>query len=136
MRALEYFGGVPRAIVPDFANGNKIGHDGARRTAKILKRPNVRAQPITGALASGRLGMRVVGKAQHGDKDLGRASGSRVPILDRHRLSGIIDEELIAGRMFLAQHQLLGLQPATVLLAEYAVLPSIRMSALVLLPQQ
>ena len=80
--------------------------------------------------------MRVVGKAEHGDKDLGRTTGSRVPILDRHRLSGIVDEELIAGRVLLAQHQLLGAEPATVLLAEYAVLPSIRMGALVLLPQQ
>jgi hypothetical protein len=39
----------------------------------------------------------VVGKPQHGDKDLGGARGACVPIFDRHRLRGIVDEELIAG---------------------------------------
>jgi hypothetical protein len=35
--------------------------------------------------------MRVVGKAEHGDKDLGGTSGVCVPILDRHRLCSFID---------------------------------------------
>jgi hypothetical protein len=57
-------------------------------------------------------------------------------ILDRHRLAGIIDKELVAGRVLLAQHQLLGLKPPAVLLAENAVPPAIRMGTLVLFPQQ
>lgn len=113
-----------------------VWHDRARRTTKILKRPNVRAQPIAGALRERGLGMRVVGKAEHRDKDLRRAAGSGVPILDRHRLAGVLDEEFIARGMFLAQHQLLGREPPSVLLAKHAVLPTIGMSSLVLFPQQ
>src|SRR5579871_3823817 len=56
--------------------------------------------------------------------------------MDRYGLPGIIDEELIARAVFLAKHQLLGGKPPAILIAEHAVLPSVRMSVLVLLPQQ
>ena len=48
--SLIYFGGVPAHVLPDFVHGNKIGHDGAWRTAKILKRPNMGTQPVARAL--------------------------------------------------------------------------------------
>jgi hypothetical protein len=113
-----------------------IRDDRPRCTTKILKRAHVRTEPIPGPLAQRSLGVGVVGKSQHGDEDLRRSGRSRVPVLDRHRLTRIIDEQLVAGRVFLAQHELSGGKPAAVLIAEHAVLPAVRMSVLVLLPEQ
>lgn len=49
---------------------------------------------------------------------------------------GIIDEQLVARPVGLAQDGILPSEPAPILLAELAVLPAVRLRALVLLPQQ
>src|SRR6185503_16265681 len=109
---------------------------GAGRGAEILQRPHVRSEPVRRTLCPGCLRVRVVGAAQHGDENLRGASLTGMPVRDRCSLAGVVDEQLVAGQMILAQRHLLGRKPAPVLIAEDAVLPALRMSRLVLLPQQ
>jgi hypothetical protein len=61
---------------------------------------------------------------------------ARGAIDDADGLAGVVDEALIARLVVLAQHQVLGGKPAAVLLAEGAVLKTVGMLRLVLLPQQ
>ena len=66
----------------------------------------------------------------------GRADlpGGRVG--DRHRLPGVVDEQLLAGDVDLAHRALEGARPVAVLDAKTGVLVRQRVAAGVLLPQQ
>ncbi len=83
-----------------------VGHDGSRCAADELQRPHVAAQPVGQRLRPGGFGVGVVRAAEHRDEDLRGARLAAVPINDRYRLPGVVDEELLAGRMVLSQHQL------------------------------
>ena len=124
------------AVRPQHPALQVIRNDRARHPAEGLQGAHVAAQPVGSALRPGRLDMRQVRTAEHGDEDLRAAALARVPIDDRHRLAGVIDEELLPRQMVLAQHPLLAREPAPVLIAEHAVLPAIGMRRLVFLPQQ
>jgi hypothetical protein len=93
-------------------------------------------EPVGKGLRPGGFGVRVVRATEHGDEDLCRSSLAGIPIQDRYALACVVDEEFLAGRMVLPQHQFLARQPSPVLIAEHAVLPALGRGALVLLPQQ
>lgn len=54
----------------------------------------------------------------------------------RHRLAGVVDEQLLADAMFLAHHHVQLALPGPVMLAEPAVLKALRLAQAVLLPEQ
>src|SRR5579864_9636268 len=57
-------------------------------------------------------------------------------IVNRNRGPGIIDEHLLAGTMFLPQHQVQLLQPAPIQIAESAVAITFRVALSRFLPDQ
>ena len=57
-------------------------------------------------------------------------------IHDRDRVAGIVHEELLAGPVFLPQHQIQLAPPAMVQIAELTVLIALRIRLLVLIPEQ
>ncbi|MNN54866.1 hypothetical protein D3C81_1697060 [compost metagenome] len=58
------------------------------------------------------------------------------PVDDRHRLAGIVDEQLFARTMFLTHDHIDLGGPEAVLLAEPAVLETLRMAESIFLPKQ
>lgn len=62
-------------------------------------------QPVLDALAPERAGKGVVGVAQHGHEDLCLARFGLTIYIDRHGLPGEIQEQLVAGQVYLAHHQ-------------------------------
>ncbi len=74
------------------------------------------------ALGGDRLGVEVVGRAQHGHEQLcldGDRSGPSV--VDRETLAGEVDEELLAGAVLLAHHQIHMSLPGPVVQTELRV---------------
>src|SRR6185437_14548823 len=113
-----------------------IGHDGAGDSTEALQSSHMAAQPIGQRLTPGRFGKGVITGAEHGNEDLRLAHLAGVCIGDAHGLTGVIDEQLVARPMLLAQHELLARAPLPVVLAERAVLPTVRVLRAVLFPQQ
>ena len=111
---------------------HQLGHaaEEARRRARAS------AHPVGQALRPGRLGVGVVRRAQHGDEDLRLAHLAGGAVDDRHRVPGVVDEQLLAGAVLLAHHHVEAPGPGPVALAEPAVLKPVRVDGLVLLPQQ
>ena len=121
------------------------GHEGARlvrhqqagHAADELQRGDDAGRPVGGLLAGGGAGVGVVGCAQHGHEDLGRAYLASVGIHHGNGLAGVVHKELVTARVGLAHGALQAPGPGLVLLAEGAVL--VRLTAvllLVFLPQQ
>ena len=82
----------------------------------------MRADPTGQFLIHRRLGEGVITRAQHGHEDSGlKLDLAVVRVMDRDRRTGVIDEHLFAGAMFVAQHQIQLLQPVPVELAETAI---------------
>jgi hypothetical protein len=81
------------------------------------------------------LGVGVAGGAQHGYEDLSGTdlTGAWIYYLDR--LSGVVHEQLLPGTVLLAHHHVELRRPGAVLVAEPAVLKTLRMGGLVLVPQ-
>lgn len=98
--------------------------------------PDMRGRPVRQRLCPGRLGIGIVGGPQHGDEDLRLAERPGVPGAHRHGLPRIIDEQLLARPMLLAQTPIQGLEPDAIPVAEAAVLVAVGMLVLILLPQQ
>ena len=113
-----------------------VGHDDLRHPAKEGKGPNMRGCPVRQRLGPGRLGIGIVGGAQHRHEDLRLAERPGVPVAHRHRLSRIIDEQLLARPMFVAQTAIQGLEPDAISVTEAAVLVAVGMCGLIFLPQQ
>jgi hypothetical protein len=87
-------------------------------------------------LAPARLRIGQARGAEHGHEQVSLPDLARQPI-DHHRdrVAGIVDEQLVAGRMGLAHsHRQLG-RPAAVKIAETAVAIPIRMAGDVFVPQ-
>ena len=80
-----------------------IGHDDFRHAAQEGEGPDMRADPIGERLRPGRLGIGVARRTRNRDKDLGWPDLASLPVLDRHGLAGIIDEEFLARPMLLPQ---------------------------------
>ena len=74
--------------------------------------------------------------AEHGDKDLGLAQLPGIAIDYRDGLSGVVDKHGLPGAMGLSHHQVELAGVGSVTLTEPAVLESVGVGGLVLLPQQ
>ena len=79
------------------------------------------ADPVGQPLAPAGLGVGVVGGAQHRDEDLGAPLLAGRGVEHRHRVAGIVDEQLLAGSMRLAHRRRDGLAPFPIEVAEAAV---------------
>lgn len=97
---------------------------------------DVRAQPVGTSLRSGGLGKGMAGRAEGGDEDLSLAYLAGSPVDDRRCLSGVIDEQLLTGTVFLAHDRVDLGGPKSVVLAEPAVLEALRMGEPIFLPEQ
>ena len=103
---------------------------------KEPQRPHVRGAPVRERLGPGGLGEGVVRRPEDGDEDLCFAQLPGGALDDGHALSGVVDEQLLAGAVGLAHHHVEALTPSAVALAELTVLQPLGVLGLVLVPQQ
>ena len=91
-------------------------------TAVELEGSYVRGRPVRQGLRPGGLGEGVARGAEHGHEDLRLTLLAGLGVDHRHRLPGVVDEQLLAGAVLLAHHQVELSSPFPVLLAEPAEL--------------
>ena len=92
--------------------------------------------PVGQALGQGRLGVGEVRGAEHGDKYLRREHFTGEPVDHLHGVARIVDEQLLAGDMNLAQGRLQAAGPFLVTFAEPRIAEAVGGRVAVLLPQQ
>src|SRR4051794_343816 len=92
--------------------------------------------PVGEALRPGGLGIGVAARAEHRDEDRRGAHFAGGRVVDRDRVAGVIDEELLAGAMLVAEHDVLSLEPTAVQAAVAAVAIAVRLPVAVFLPEQ
>ena len=124
------------AIRPTDPRAQIVRDHQLRAPAEELESAHVRRRPVRQGLRPGRLGEGVVRCPEHGHEDLCLAHLTRLGVDHRHRLTRVVDEQLLAGSVLLAHHHVELPGPGPVLLAEPAVLQPLRVERLVLLPQQ
>ena len=112
-----------------------VAHRLPGSAAEIGECAHVRADPVRQALAQARFGVGVVRGAEHGDENLRRAHLASEPIDHLHGVAGIIDEQLLAGDMDLAQGRLEAARPFLVAIAEPRIAEAVGVRVAVLLPQ-
>jgi hypothetical protein len=113
-----------------------VAHRLPGHATEIGKCPNVRGDPVRQALAEAGFGIGVVRGAEHGDEDLHAAHLAVEPVNHLHRVAGIVDEQLLAGDMDLAQGRLEAAGPFLVAFAEPRIAEAVRACVAILLPQQ
>ena len=113
-----------------------VGHDQAGHAADELQGLHLRADPVGGGLSRRGAGVGVVRCAQRGHEDLGLGDLAGGGVDDGHGVTGVVDEQLLAGDVDLAHRALLGLGELAVLDAKARVLVGQRVARGVLLPQQ
>ena len=104
--------------------------------ADELEGADVRRRPVLQGLRPRRLGEGVARGPEDGHEDLRLPHPAGLAVDHRHRLPGVVDEQLLAGAVVLAHHQVELPGPGPVLVAEPAVLQPLGVGLLVLLPQQ
>ena len=82
---------------------------------------DVRRRPVGQGLGPCRLGEGVARGAEHGHEDLRLPHLAGLAVDHRHRLPGVLDEQLLAGAVLLPHHQVELRGPGPVLLAEPAL---------------
>ena len=97
---------------------------------------DMRTDPIGKPFRPARLGVGVVGCAERRDEDVGGTLRAICLIKHRHRVAGIIDEQLLPGRMRLPHRRRDRFAPFAIEIAEAAVTVAVRLLRAVLLPQQ
>jgi hypothetical protein len=95
----------------------------------------MRLDPVRQGLRPGRLGVGVVGRAQHRDEDLGIAYLTGRGIDNADLLARVVDEHLVAGHVMLAHHRRQPPLELPIKIAEARVAVAVQMSLAVLLPQ-
>ncbi|MGY3463246.1 hypothetical protein ACVW0I_000117 [Bradyrhizobium sp. LM6.11] len=113
-----------------------VAHRLPRHAAEIGKGPSVRGDPVRQALAEAGFGIGVVRGAEHGDEDLHAAHLAAEPVNHLHGMAGIVDEQLLAGDMDLAQGRLEAAGPLLVAFAEPRIAEAVGVCVAILLPQQ
>src|ERR1035441_7096022 len=98
-----------------------IRHHNLDYPTEKLECPDMGPNPVPQILPRGSLGERVTAGAQHRDEHGGRLDLAGLWVVNRNRRAGVIDKHLLAGAMFLPQHQVEFLQPTPVQVAEPAV---------------
>lgn len=78
-----------------------VRDDEAWHPAKEPEHPDMGLDPVRKCLRPGRLGVGVIRGAKHGDEDLRVAHNPGCAINDHDLLAGVIDKDLVAGRMVL-----------------------------------
>jgi hypothetical protein len=124
---------VERGLVDtalEIVRDHEAGHPG-----KEAEHAHVRADPVGKRLGPGRLGVGVVGGAEHADEDLGLAHDARLRVDDRHLLAGVVDEDLVAGDVVLAHDRRQPPLELAVQVAEARVAVAVGLRLPVLLPQ-
>jgi hypothetical protein len=96
----------------------------------------VGADPVGQALRPRGFGEGVVAGAKHGHQHGGLADLACAGVVDRNRVAGIVDEELLAGPVLVTQDDVLPLEPGAVQAAVTAVAVAFRLLLAVLLPEQ
>ena len=94
------------------------------------------ADPVGEALRPGGFRVGVTAGPEHRDEDSSgtRFAGGRV--LNRDRVAGVVNEQLLAGAMLVAEHDVLTFQPVAVQTTISAVAVAVRVLFAVLLPEQ
>ena len=113
-----------------------VGHHQLRNALIELESPHVCADPACQLLVAGGLGVGVGAGSQYRDEQMRLLHGTAARVVDRDGGSRPIDEQLLAGLVFLAQHHILLPAPALVQLAETGVAIAVRVGLPVLLPEQ
>jgi hypothetical protein len=108
-----------------------LGH-----AAEELEGPHMRTDPAPQVLPGGGLHEGIAAGAQHGDEHGGRARFTTLRVVNRNGGAGVIHEQLLAGAVFLPQHQVELLQPAPVEIAKTAIAIAVRIVLAALLPDQ
>ena len=104
--------------------------------AKVLEHLDVAADPDGKALTPGGLDEGEVAGSKHAHEDLGVAHLPGVAVHHRHRVAGVVHEDLLPRRMLLAQDGIDRGLPRAVEVAVAAVLEAVEMVPLVLEPEQ
>lgn len=113
-----------------------VGDQQRGDAAQMFESADVAADPVGQALAPGGFAVGVVGGAQHGDEDGGLADFAGHRVDDGHGRPGVVDEQLLAWGMGLAQAHREAADPVPVVVAEAAVAIAVGVLGLVLLPEQ
>lgn len=113
-----------------------VRHHDLGHAAEEGEATSVRAQPVWQLLRPGGFGEGVAGSAEHRDEHLRLADLATVAVDHRHRLPGVIDEQLLADAVLLAHHHVQFALPGSIVFAEPAVLKALRLAQAVLLPKQ
>jgi hypothetical protein len=96
----------------------------------------MRADPVGQRLGPARLGVSVAGGSHHSDEDLRCSDLAGAPVEQFDRLSGVVDEQALAGGMRLPHGRRQPALPAAIELAPAAVAVAVGRGLPVLLPQQ
>ena len=96
----------------------------------------MRRRPVGKGLRPGRLGEGVARRPEHRDEDLCLALLAGLAVHHRDRLTGVVHEHLLARTVLLAHHHVERRRKRAVPLTELAVLQSLGVDRLVLVPQQ
>lgn len=113
-----------------------VGHKKRRRTAEELQRLNMAFDPVRKRLGPARLRERKAGRSQDRHEQVCLPRLARQPVDDdRHRVAGIIDEQLVAARMLLPHRHRQLHRPAAVKVTIPAVAIAIRITADILVPE-
>ena len=96
----------------------------------------MRVNPVPQVLRPGGFGVGVVAGAQHRDEHLSLANLASLGVRYRNRLTGVINERLFPGAVFVPQHHVKTTLPFAVDLAVPAVGVAKRIRLLVLIPQK
>ena len=94
------------------------------------------SNPIFQALTCGGFGVGVVAGAQRGNKEGGWELRTALWVEDGNRVSGVVDEELLTGLVFLTEYHVLAASPAPVEFAEAGVAVTVGMILVIFLPPQ
>src|SRR5690606_12642809 len=113
-----------------------VDDDAFRNAADVGEGALMRADPVRQRLRPSRFGERVARGAEHGDEDFRFLDLAGAPIDDRRLLSGVVDEQRLAGAVVLPHDHIDLARPRAVVLTEPAVVKALRMRGLVLLPEQ
>jgi hypothetical protein len=112
-----------------------VGDDETRHAADGGQGPRMRTDPIAELLRPGRLDIGEARGAHHRDEDMRLAHLAGQPVDDhRHRVAGVIDEQLVAAHVGLAHRDRELAFPDPVQLAETGVAVALRIARDVLVP--
>src|ERR1700736_3318593 len=111
---------------PGYTGFSVVGNRERWNPAEMLEGMHVGLQPSFHLLIARRLGPGVAARTQRGDEQRRWPSLAAMPVIDRYRRTGPIDEHLLARLVLLPQHHVEFGAPALVQFAEARVAIAIR----------